>query len=541
MNLRKGTALLGFLSLLATTPGCKDFFDVNVDPINATSARVEQLLPASQGAMSVYLGLSALGLSQPTSTLVNQLSSTRGIGSYTPDGDSFSNQWGGLYADCLVNTEQIIKQATASQSSDYLGIAQIQKAYVFSQMVDMWGDIPYSQALQGIANPAPKFDKDSDIYKDLFVLIDEGLQNLAKPSSSTTLPSADLIYGGDKAKWARLGRTLKLKLLNQIRLNPTPVMSATELNTQVQALLTQDLITAIGDDYEFRYNASTTPENRNLGFIADYVTASRENTIGRFFYVDVMSPSYLNGNTADPRLPYYFYNQLPKSAPAQATIDFQAGPFATVLLGSIGPNANQSVSNQITLPGLYAVGGKFDPNGFGGKADGNSGKGIVAQRFLTSASRYFTEAEVRLTILNDQAGATAAFKKGIEAAFDKVNDIASKDGSQTISTSARDAYVTSALSRGTTLSNIILEKYKAGWGFGEDIYTDYRRTGFPKITLPGGTDVRPGTSILLEPHTRLTGGYPRRLPYRQDDLTSNPNAPKQQPNVVLDKIFWDRG
>ncbi|UOQ72082.1 SusD/RagB family nutrient-binding outer membrane lipoprotein [Hymenobacter cellulosilyticus] len=543
MNLRKGTAALGLLSLLAATPGCKDFYDINVDPLNPTSARLQEILPATQGSMSVYLGLSALGLSQATSTLVNQLASTRDVGSYTPDGSSFGNQWAGLYSDCLINNEQVIKQGTASQSWDYVGIAQIQKAFVVSQMVDMWGDIPYSEALQGAANRAPKFDKDSDIYKDLFTLIDAGLANLDKKVSSPGISSADLIYKGNVAQWARMGRTLKLKLYNQIRLNPTPVLGSESLSSKVSAVLAQDLMTTNADDYEFKYNASTTPENRNLGYIADYVTASRENLIGRFFYVDMMLANADNGGKDDPRLRYYFYNQV--SSPAsQPLADFQLGRFITVLVGSFGPNNNQNNSTIRTLPGLYAVGGKYD-NGSGGVADVNSGKGVVAQRFLTHASRRFTEAEAQLTILNNPTAARTALEAGVKAAFDKVNTIAAADGSPLIPVSGPDSesdpqtiegYTADVLARydaeSTTagkLRIIMQEKYKAGWGFGEDIYTDYRRTGYPAITLPGSPS---------EPNTQLTGGYPIRLPYRQDDLTANPNAPKQV-NVYTDRIFWD--
>ncbi|MCB2378158.1 SusD/RagB family nutrient-binding outer membrane lipoprotein [Hymenobacter sp. BT635] len=540
MNLRKGTAALALLSLLAATPGCKDFYDINVDPLNPTSARLQEILPATQGSMSVYLGLSALGLSQSTSTLVNQLASTRDVGSYSPDGSSFSNQWAGLYSDCLVNNEQVITQGTASQNWDYVGIAQIQKAFVFSQMVDVWGDIPYSEALQGAANRAPRFDKDSEIYKSLLGLIDAGLDNLAKPSNSPGLATSDLIYGGNKTKWARLGRTLKLKLYNQIRLNPEPVLGATSLNAKVTEVLGQDLMTTNADDYEFRYNQSTTPENRNLGFIADYVTSSRENLIGRFFYVDMMLANADNGGKDDPRLRYYFYNQVANSNP-QAVADFQLGRFITVLLGSFGPNQNQNNSTIRTLPGLYPVGGKYD-NGTGGVADGNSGKGIVAQRFLTYASRRFTEAEARLTILNNPTEAGTALRDGMQAAFDKVNAIASTDGSPTIPATGPatgpqtiEGYITAVMARYNAenaagkLRIIMQEKYKAGFGFGEDIYTDYRRTGYPAITLPGSPS---------EPNTRLTGGYPLRLPYRQDDLTANPNAPKQV-NVFTDRIFWD--
>ena len=76
-------------------------------------------------------------------------------------------------------------------------------------MVDMWGNIPYSEALQGMGNLVPRFDKDSGIYsgsadgkvRSLFSLIDEGLANLANPSSSTPPREAHLIYAGATDKW----------------------------------------------------------------------------------------------------------------------------------------------------------------------------------------------------------------------------------------------------------------------------------------------------------------------------------------------------
>jgi len=538
MKISNASATLALLGLLAFTSGCKDFFDVNVDPLQPVSARLQDLLPGAQAGMATGLGFSLAGLGQPTSSLVNQLSSARGIGSYTLDGSSVETQWRTLYTDCLANNEQIITQGTASQDWGYVGIAQIQKAYVFSQMVDVWGDIPYSEALQGVGKPAPKFDKDSDIYKDLIQLINTGIQNLAKPSG--TIPTnVDVMYKGDKAKWARLGRSLKLKLFTQIRLNPTAVLSSqAALADSVQRLLATPAQN-LTDDFEFQYYAQNTPENRHPGYQANYA-ASPEDQIGRFFYVTVMN------SRNDPRLPYFFYNQ---ATPGQSvTADFVLGRFVTTLLGSIGAAASTSNSSTRTLPGLYAVGGKFD-NGAGGVAIVTSGKGAVAQRLFTYSGSLFTEAEARLMVLNDVAGARTAYEQAIRANFAKVNAIATADGSPVIAATAINTYVNSALLRfdGTTrpaslpasaglsateakLYNIIEEKYTAGFGFGLDAYTDYRRTGYPFITLPGTT---------AEPNTRLIGGYPIRLPYRQGDLTSNPNAPAQ-PSLINDKIFWDK-
>jgi hypothetical protein len=555
---RKASIALALVGLLATSTGCKDFFDVNVDPLNPSTARLSDLLPVSQVAMGTYLGFSVNGLSQPTAGLVQQLSSTRGIGTFQQAGDSFTNQWSGLYSDMLTNNEQMIKQGTTEQSWAYVGVAQLQKAFVVSQMVDMWGDIPYSEALLGAANRAPKFDKDSDIYADMFRLIDEGIANLAK-TSTRTVGAEDLIYGGNLTKWAHFGRTLKLKLYNQIRLTR-------DVSSEVRALMNApaDLMQPTGEDFELRYSSSTQPDNRNLGYIGDYVNSGRENTIGVYLFQTMTS-------SADPRIPYYFYNQA--TGPVSIA-DYQSGNFVTVRFGSTGVNNASNNSSVRTLPGLYPIGGRYD-FGSGGNADASYGKGVVAQRLLTYFSRKYTEAELQLTVLNDAAAARTAYQEGLNASFRKVNDVAAAEGipntvpfqtapssvPQIPATGAKSSgtYITAALGRfdnaapNAKLKAIMFEKYVASFGFGLDAYTDFRRTGYPNITVPDQADISnvtnpyafnptlaPGTVDDNDALTRGQGAFPRRLAYQQGELNINPNAPKEQPNVVSTRIFWDK-
>lgn len=526
MKLRQLLPLLAVVGLLVATPGCKDFFNTNVDPLNPTSARITDLLPVAQGTMALNLGWGIGNLSQATSTLVAQAASGR-LGSYNLTGSVVGNQWFGLYAECLINNEQVIKQATASGQSGYVGVAKLQKAFVFSQMVDMWGDIPYSEALQGSAIRHPKYDRDSDIYGSLLSLITEGLDNLSQPGA--TIGAGDLIYNGDKAKWQQLGRTLRLKLLNQIRLNPTPVMPLADLRREVTALLGQPLLTLPTDDFEWKYGTGLTPENRNPGYQVNYGQSSREDFVGRYFY------TFLK-NRNDPRTPYYFYHQK-AGTNAEPTADYQDGRFVTRLLGSTGANRAAAVDEIQTLLGLFPIGGRYD-DGSGGNANTNPGNPRVPQRLLTATSRFFTEAELQLTVLNDVGAARAALEKGLAASFAKVNQVVtlypSPNTTPPITATAQNAYVTAALTRfdaanspALRLKVIMEEKYVAGFGFGPDIYTDYRRTGYPEIDIPG-----------KEPNTQLSSGYPRVLPYREDDLTSNRNAPKQH-NTVTDRLFWD--
>ena len=587
-------AALALTGLLLGTPGCKDFYDVNVDPIHPTKAELAQLLPVTQTGMATYLGFSIAGVGQATSALMQQLSNGRGIGTYQQDGDSFGNQWTGLYTDVLANNEQVIVQGSAEQRWAYVGIAQLQKAYVVSELVDMFGDVPYSQALKGAQNPAPRYDKDADIYngnaalgiQSLFSLIDEGIANLARPGGAVQ-GSADLIYGGALGKWARFGRTLKLKLYVQER-KTRPDAFRPEISALLAgAAADTDAAGLLKDDFEFKYGVSEAPANRNIGFLSDYVDPARENNVGRFLYLlmkygsgtNVAAPAALR--PADPRVPYYFFNQQTSAAVDPGAYDYQDpndGRFVTTRQGSTGPaNASTLSASTRTLPGLYPVGGRYD-DGRGGVANTTFGRGLVAQRLLPYFSRKYLEAEAQLTVRNDRAAARVALQEAVQASFDKVNAIALAEGTSTTPTTTSGApyptalpagaralapipaaevaaYLAGALARfdgtgggpaRTPLQVIMEEKYVASFGMGPDIYTDWRRTAFPVLTVPDNANIGPNAGLVEDndPGTRGAGLVPRRLYYSQASLTANPNptAPKTQvdPASAGYRIFWDR-
>ncbi|MBO2011545.1 SusD/RagB family nutrient-binding outer membrane lipoprotein [Hymenobacter negativus] len=542
MKFHKFCLVLASAGILAVAPGCKDFFDVNVNPLNPTKVGLYSLLPVTQVSMAEGLGDNVSGLSQYTMALMQQLYNTRSIGNFQQTGDSFSGPWATLYRVTLVNNEQIIKQGTSEGRWDYVGIAQLQKAYVYSQMVDLWGDIPYSEALLAPDNTSPRFDKDEDIYngngsiQGLFSLIDEGLNNLTKASTPTKpfLSQVDLIYFGDLGKWDRFGRTLKLKLYNQIR--------KTKTNAEVQALvgpLLSGNLLGEGDDFQLKYTNIVTPDNRNPGYVNDY-TANPENRIGRYFYEGMLR---LN----DPRMPYYFYNQIARGS-TTTNQDYVNGNFVTVRPGTTSPFASSASTATVqTVQGLYPVGGKYD-TGTGGAVSSTSAKAEAPQRLLTFYSRKYTEAELRLTVYNNAAAARTALADALAASFTKVNVIATADGSPTIPAANITTYINAALGRydaATTddakLEVIMYEKYVASYGYGVDIYTDFRRTGHPFIRVSSqAANASPNTGLLPDDgNTQSIGFFPLRLYYPTNDLTLNPNSPRSQRNPT-DPIFWDR-
>src|ERR1700757_5195298 len=247
-----------FILLAIGLGSCKKFLDINNDPSHPTNVSVAQLLPTAESSLGNSLGISGgnnPGLGQVLGVYVHQLTTREDPDEYGATGSDYylNISWNNLYAGnqlttnggatyyegTLINLETIIDNATTAGNLKYAGIAKILKAYTYSQLVDVFGNVPFSQALQlqqGIRNP--KFDSGSVIYPQLFALIDSGIANLQNTTAINAInPSADdIIYGGNVSNWIRAANTIKLKLLVQQRL-------IKDVSADVNTLLTgSDLI-----------------------------------------------------------------------------------------------------------------------------------------------------------------------------------------------------------------------------------------------------------------------------------------------------------
>lgn len=508
--------------------GCSDFLDINDDPNNPTDASLNQVLPAAQFAMGYNLGGVTGGFSNAASTFVHQLSNFR-VDQYAINGGYPNNVWNGMFTNALNNFEIIINKAEANGDLRYAGVAKICKAFSYTTMVDMFGDLPFSQALQGAGNEAPVYDDDAAIYAACIALLDEAKSDLAT-STGLTPGTDDIFYGGDVVKWRKLANTLKLKLYNNMR-------KVQDVTAQINALRAENDMIGANEGFEMPYGTSTQPPNRNPSYLAEYAGSGRESFVSRWFY-DIMMGNNANIFTgiADPRVPYYFYHQK-NNVTAEPNANYQDGRFITRIFGTTLPNG--TVTTVQTLHGLYPIGGRYD-DGAGGVGVGTSGPGNVAQRLLPYFNRKFIEAEYLLDELGDVAGARAELALGVQAAFAKVNAIASAVPATTqtvpaIPAATITAYVNSILAlydgaatNERRLEIIMTQKWIANYGYGIDSYTDYRRTGYPVLFDPL-TDNDPSTISAFP--------FPLRFPYRDLDLDTNPNAP-DQPNIYETKVFW---
>ena len=123
---------------------------------------------------------------------------------------TYNNSWTSQY-QTMYNLKLIIdKCTTGAEKGNYttLGIAQILYAYNLALMTDVYGDIPFAEALHPGIIFQPKIDRQEDLYKIVFATLQDAIVNLEKTSTYQVLGTQDLIYNGDKAKWIKAANGL---------------------------------------------------------------------------------------------------------------------------------------------------------------------------------------------------------------------------------------------------------------------------------------------------------------------------------------------
>ena len=133
---------------------------------------------------------------------------------FTTNYSGVVNIWTSLYHN-LEDYDYVEKKGTAAKNQFYIAVAKTMKAYDFQNLVDVYGNIPYSQALKSTAVIRPGYDKAQDIYEDLAKQLDTAA-SLFKANAgkvSTADGAFDIMYKGDASKWGKFANTLKLRLL----------------------------------------------------------------------------------------------------------------------------------------------------------------------------------------------------------------------------------------------------------------------------------------------------------------------------------------
>lgn len=289
--------IIGSLIALSIASCSESYDTINVDPKNASQVPGSFLftngiksLFDQMGSTSVNNNIFRLVAQQWTETQyvteTNYDIRNRGI----PDAH-WNTMYGNVLYDLKKAKESVLADPdlTAGEKKNQAAFITITEVYAWQQMVDLFGNIPYSKALQGVDNTSPAYDDAFTIYKDLLGKVTAAYNDIDPASPGL---EKDFIYDGDMSKWKKLAASLRFKLAMRIA-DSDPALSKTE----AEAAYNQGLISSNDDNFILKYEANTANANP---LYADLVLSGRQDFVPADTFVD-----YLNG-LDDPRRTVFF-------------------------------------------------------------------------------------------------------------------------------------------------------------------------------------------------------------------------------------------
>ncbi len=410
----------------------KKLNEIDTNPNAPGDVPVRELIPAVTAATPYYINgnelawYSAIFSEQMSGTYLDMRSADRrtNINSQLAE-----NGWKSAYTNVLQNLQTIIDKGSAGGAEagnwKYVGIAQVLFAYTMTTVTDLFGKVPYSQALDAENTIKPEYDSQQSIYLAMHDMLDEAIQNLRKESIEK--PGAeDLIYAGSMELWVKAAWGLKARLFNRLS-NVDPDGTAND------ALACIDSSFKSPDEnmtFDF-WGGSDDVDHQNPWY--------REQVERGQFSVSKTLYDLMN-DMQDPRISIYFTAAGSDFVPAQ---NGGADEDPTGL--NFSKPSSEVIYANAPLP------------------------------MLTYAEIKFIEAECEAR-LGNLSLANFAYEKAVMAAVEKAG-VSSSD--------AVKYYQRDDVFPGDELEqyHIMKQKYIALWPYGAiEAYSEWRRTGYPNLT-----------------------------------------------------------
>lgn len=271
-----------------TFSSCNDFDGWNIDDKNPSEVPAGYLITSAQRDLSLRL--------ESTSVNYNIFKLFAQYWTETQYTDEVNYDLRGrdigggfflyLYRDVLIDLKEAKRIIEADEFLDastraaQIGVTELLEIYTWHILVDTYGDIPYTEALQGVDNLLPKYDDDVEIYADLFARLDAALAQLN--SGGESFGTADLLYQGSTAKWKKFGNSLKLKMA--VRTADFDEARSAKLAKEAVAA---GVFTSSDDNASFPFEL--TPPNTNPIWTS-LVQSGRNDFVVANTFVDLIAP-----------------------------------------------------------------------------------------------------------------------------------------------------------------------------------------------------------------------------------------------------------
>lgn len=265
-----------------------DFEELNTDPNQPTDVPTAYIMTQAQRSiLGAYFNTTGLLYAQHWSE--TQYTNTS---RYETAEASFNGYYTGPLADLqniidLNTNEDTRGSAAASGSNDnQIAVARILKVMTYQMITDMWGEIPYSEALQGVNNIVPAYDTQQSIYQSFVTELTEAAAQIDVSAAGV---EGDIIYGGDMALWRKFANSLKLRV--GMRMSEA---SPSEAQAAVTSALSSGVFESNDENALYAYLSDAANDNPYYQHFLTRTDYAISNTL-----VDFMEGS------SDPRLAIY--------------------------------------------------------------------------------------------------------------------------------------------------------------------------------------------------------------------------------------------
>jgi len=429
----KKSLFLSFALSLGLLTACDTKFDeANLNPNDPTSVPAERLLPHGiYTAVNGVIGTLGLDVGNDWAQHMARIQYTE-IDQFSFTSDTQDTPWRNLYNESLADFQKIIELGQAGSNENYQAIGLIMRAYTFSVLTDVYGDIPYSQALKGTTSGivAPKFDMQKDVYAGLIADLKTASDLI---NTKTVSSEGDILFAANMTKWKKFANSLSLRLLNRmVNKSGLSIDPKAEMTRILSDPTKYPVMTSNTDVAQLVYLArpSNNPINENRRTRDDHRVSATMMT-------------KLVG-LSDPRLAIY-------ASKAADTGEYKGVPngLSNSEAGALGLTKTSKIGTyfvQETTPGVL----------------------------MSYAELNFIKAEAALKGVTAAGDAAAAYQEGIKASMSYYG----------LTTPASYLTATTLKTGNDALVQVLEQKWIALFGQGIEAWTEYRRTGIPALVVP---------------------------------------------------------
>jgi hypothetical protein len=485
----------------------KDFKEINTNPNASTIASSAFLFSNAQ--------LNTLNTGQFETSLLNcggflqhfaTYKEVSGVGDKYLANDAYHAVFfQEAFPNSVNQINEVLRATTSANDINKNAIARIWKVYIMHRITDLYGDIPYSEAGRGYPDLifTPKYDAQAAIYANMLSELEASTK--AFDATKPSFGAADLIYAGDVAKWKKLGYSLMLRLSMRM----TKVDNA-QAKTWVQKAIAGGVILSSADNAVIKYTDGPQNYNRN-----PFVYTARTR--------DFVANSFGRTNIEGGKYSKTFIDYLVKAADPRLNV------ISGVWINKIQDNSTavqKGFQNGLSVaPSPDALGTFSEP--------------LQTTIFKMDAPAIVLgNAEIQLLLAEasvrgwNSASDEELYKSAITASL---NNYQIYGANAVIAPDKITAFLAGKSLTGTMdekLEKIHTEFWVSLFGDEIEAFSNWRRTGFPKLTP------------INYPGNATSGTIPRRIIYPNVESASNATnyqaaLVKQGPDLLTTRVWWD--